>query len=67
MSIDAQQNSSKKLNPESALEWLARSTWASIAYSGSVPIDTGDSGSEENIPKTLSSVTGITISFPVFS
>ena len=58
MSIDAQQNSSKKLNPESALEWLARSTGASIAYSGSVPIDTGDSGSEENIPKTLSYTNG---------
>lgn len=41
---------------ESALSWLARSTGSSIAYSGSVPIDT--IAEEESRPKTLSYVNG---------
>ena len=53
-----EQNPSKMDKTESALEWLARSTGASIAYSGNVPVDTGESGIDDNIPKTLSYTNG---------
>ncbi len=55
---EQQQNPMDMDNAESALEWLARSTGASIAYSGSVPVDTGDVGGDDNIPKTLSYTNG---------
>ena len=41
---------------ESALDWLAKSTGSSIAYSGSVPMDTIDD--EASRPNTLSYING---------
>lgn len=43
---------------ESALEWLAKATGSSIAYSGHVPVDTGDEEIGEDVPKTLSYANG---------
>lgn len=65
MSMD-EQNPKKTDKTESALEWLAKSTGASIAYSGNVPVDTGDSCIDENIPKTLSYTNGYAETDPDF-
>ena len=61
--IEENSSADERMSRESALAWLANETGATIAYSGSIPLD--PASLDENPPKTLSYANGYAETNPI--